>query len=261
MLLIGVDQSYNKHDICIIDANGSQLACGVVSHTIHGFQWIHEQCQRLQVPPQECLVALESAHSLLVDYLLDHHYQVHVIPGKAVDRYRDRHRQSHSQSDGGDAVVLAHILRTDRDQYVVLEADMCLTRQICSQVRLLMTLKRNIVRVNNQLRALLWRYYPVAANLFSRLDQPLSLAFIQDYPTPQEAQALTQEQFTAFCHANRFWRADYITRRYAQLTSSETFASPEVARAYAPQALSLARVLLFLVRDRDTAQKTLSQAF
>jgi transposase len=261
MLLIGIDQSPKKHDICIIELAGRQLARGIVSHTIHGFQWIHEQCQRLQVPPQECLVALESAHSLLVDYLLDHDYRVYVVPGKAVDRYRDRHRQSRSHSDRGDALVLAHILRTDRDQYVPLEADMPLTRQICSQVRLVMTLKRNVVRVSNQLRALLWRYYPVAADLFSKLDQPLTLAFIQDYPTPQAGQRLTREEFTAFCHTNRYWRSDYITLRYAQLMSAETFASPEVADAYAPQAQSLARVLLYLVRERDAAQRALTQAF
>jgi transposase len=261
MLLIGIDQSHKKHDICVIDPSGRQLAREVVAHHTAGFQRVHRLCEQFQVPPAECLVALESGHSLLVDHLLDQDYPVYVVPGKAVDRYRDRHRQSRSRSDSGDALVLAHVLRTDRDQFVPLEADMPLTRQICSQVRLVRNLKRNIVRFGNQLRSLLWRYYPIAAHLFSQLDQLISLSFIQAYPTPQAARRLTQGEFTTFCHANRYWRSDYIARRYAQLTNAETFASPEVANAYAPQAQALARILLNLVREREAAQKLLTQAF
>lgn len=261
MLLIGVDQSQKKHDICITDASSCQLARGTVSHTLHGFQWIDEQCQRLGMVASDCVVALESAHSLLVDYLVDHGYQVYVIPGRAVNRYRDRHRQSRSRSDRGDAFVLAEMLRTDRHKYVPLEADMPLTRQVCSLVRVLTTLKRHGTRVSNQLRQLLWRYYPVAAELFHQLDQPLTLAFIQAYPTPQAAQRLTLPEYTAFCHAHHYYRADYIARRYGELMSTKTFASPAVANAYAQQAQALARVLLCLVRERDAAQKALTQAF
>ena len=261
MLLIGIDQSHKKHDICIIDPSGRQLAREVVAHHSAGFQRIHHLCQQFQVSPEECPVALESGHSLLVDYLLDLHYPVYVVPGKAVDRYRDRHRQSRSRSDSGDAFVLANVLRTDRDQYSPLEADMPLTRQICSQVHVVRNLKRNILRFGNQLRSLLWRYYPIASHLFSQLDQIISLAFIQAYPTPQAAKRLTLDQFTAFCHTNRYWRSDYIARRYAQLANAESSASPEVADAYAPQAQTLARVLLYLVREREAAQKLLTQAF
>jgi transposase len=261
MLLIGIDQSPKKHDICITDKSGCQLARGEVPHDWSGFQWIHEQCKRLGVAPQDCLVAVESAYNLLVDYLLDHGYQVYVVPGRAVNRYRDRHRQSRSRNDPGDAVVLADILRTDRHLYVALTADSPQTRQICSLVRLLSTLKRNTVRVGNQLRDLLWRYYPIAADLFSKLDQPLTCAFIQAYPTPQLAQGLSLAEFEDFCHRHRYWHGGYIARRYGQLQNAQTFARQEVADAYAQQAQSLARVLLSLVQERKAAQKTLSQVF
>jgi hypothetical protein len=67
MLLIGIDQSPKKHDICITDSASRQLARGEVANDLEGFQWIHKQCQRLGVAPQECLVALESAYSLVVN--------------------------------------------------------------------------------------------------------------------------------------------------------------------------------------------------
>jgi transposase len=261
MLLIGIDQSPKKHDVCIIDEEGGQLVRGEVTNTRQGFEWIHEQCQRLDVAPRDCWVALESAYSLLVDFLLDERYQVCVVPGRAVNRYRDRHRQSGSSSDRRDAEVLAHVLRTDRQHYVPLTPDQPVTRQIGSLVRLLSIVKKNKVRVSNQLRQLLWRYYPVAADLFSKLDQPLSCAFIQAYPTLQAAQELTLSQFRTFCNEQYYWNRRYIARRYGQLQQAQTCASAAVAKAYVPAAQSLARSLGFLVQERKAAEKGLTLAF
>lgn len=261
MLLIGVDQSQKKHDVCLMNEPGDQLARFEIAHDARGFQRLHEECQRVQSSPVDCLVSLESGHSLLVDYLLDQHYQVRVIPGKAVDRYRDRHRQSRSVSDKSDAVVLAHILRTDRHLHTPWHADQPITRQICSQVRLVHDLKRSVVRFGNRLRSLLWRYYPIAAELFSDLDQKIALQFIMAFPTPQEAKDLTLAEFTAFCRDHRYFRSDLITRRYGQLLNAITFASPDLAAAYAGQAYTLAYVTWTLVQERNQAQKQLNQAF
>jgi transposase len=261
MLLIGIDQSQKEHEVCIMDVAGCQLARLTIPDNAEGFQRLHECCQMLQASPQECSVALESGYSLLVDYLLDHNYQVYVIPGKAVDRYRDRHRQSRSSSDKGDASVLAHILRTDRELHTPWEADNPLTGEVRSQVKLVLNLKRAVVRFSNQLRTLLWRYYPVAADLFSRLDAQIGLAFIQAYPTPQAAKHLTKAEFTLFCREHKYRRSDYITRRYAQLLNAQTYASPEVATAHAGHAQALARILHALVVEREAAQKELTRIF
>lgn len=261
MLLIGVDQSPSKHDVCIIDVQGSQLTHLSIPNSAAGFAELHTICQELRIPVQECLVAIESDHSLLVDYLHDHGYSVYVIPGKAVDRYRDRHRQSRSCSDAGDAQVLAHVLRTDRELHKPWAADSPLTRQIRSQVKVVQNLTRNVVRFANQLRDLLWRYYPIASDLFCGLDRYIALEFILAYPTPQAAKTLTQADFTTFCRSHNYRRSDYIARRYAQFSSAQTYASPEIAAAYAPQAQALARVLRFLISERDAAQQALTKAF
>ena len=261
MLLVGIDQSQKKHDVCLMNELGRQLACFEIPHDVQGFQRLHEERQRIQVSPQDCVVALESGHSLLIDYLLDLHYQVYVIPGKAVDRYRDRHRQSRSASDKTDAVVLAEVLRTDRHLHTPWHADQPITRQIRSLVSLVHDLKRFVVGTSNRLRSLLWRYYPIAAELFSGLDQQITLQFILAYPTPQQAKQLTMAQFTAFCRAHKYYRSDLITRRYGQLLNAQTFARSEIATAYASQAQAWARVILSLVEERDQAQKLLTQAF
>ena len=124
MLHIGVDQSPKEHTVCIIDATGYQLAHFAIPRDAAGFQRLHSEChQTFQMSPEQYLVALESGYCLLVDFLLDHGYQTFAIPGKAVDRYRDRHRQSAAVADWSDATVLANILRTDRHLYTPWEAD------------------------------------------------------------------------------------------------------------------------------------------
>ena len=261
MLLVGIDQSQKKHDVCLMNEVGDHLSRFAIPHDAQGFRRLHEECQRIHVSPRDCLAALESGHSLLVDYLLDQHYQVRIIPGKAVDRYRDRHRQSRSASDKSDAVVLAHILRTDRHLYTPWHADQPLTRQIASLVKLVHDLKRSVVQFTNRLRNLLWRYYPLAAGLFSDLSRPIALHFIEAYPTSQQAKQLTQAQFAAFCREHRYYRSDLITRRYGQLLNAQTFANSQVAAAYASQAKTLARVTYNLVQERNQAQKQLTQAF
>lgn len=261
MLLAGIDQSQKKHDVCLMNELGRQLARFEIPHHVQGFQRLHEERQKIQDSPQDCLVALESGHSLLVDYLLDQCYQVYVIPGKAVDRYRDRHRQSRSASDRTDAVVLAEVLRTDRHLHTPWHADQPITREVGSLVTLVHDLKRSVVRITNRLRSLLWRYYPIAAELFSGLDKQIALQFIQAYPTPQQAKQLTSTQFTAFCRAHQYRRSDLITRRHGQLLNAQTFASSEVAEAYASQAQALARVTFSLLKERDQAQKQLTQTF
>jgi transposase len=261
MLNIGVDQSKKKHDVCFMDSTGRQLARFEIPHSVGGFQRLDDERRRLEIEPQECCIALESAHSLLVDYLLDHDYQVYVVPGKAVDRFRDRHRQSQSASDQGDAVVLADAMRTDRHRFTVWQADTPLTRQLASEVRLLNDLKRSTLRYRNRLEALLLRYYPVATELFHRLDVQIALQFVLTYPTPQLAKALSESQFTAFCHEHRYTRSDLISRRYAQLQAARTYARCEVAAAYASQAQSLARVLHFLVEEREQSKRQVSQTF
>ncbi len=51
-------------------------------------------------------------------------------------------------------------------------------------------------RLVNQLTACLKAYYPVALQLFSKLQQPSTLTFLQTYPTPGAARAASVEQIT-----------------------------------------------------------------
>jgi len=68
-------------------------------------------------------VAIETPRGLLVACLRGTGRPVFAVNPLAVSRYRDRHAVAGAKSDRGDALVLAHLLRTDMAQHRPLPAD------------------------------------------------------------------------------------------------------------------------------------------
>jgi transposase len=207
------------------------------------------------------LVAIETAYNLLVDFLLDRGYLVYLIPPQATKGYRNRQRSTDAHTDDTDAALLSSILHTDLDSHRRLQPNSALTQQILAQVRLIDLLRRSIQRQANQLRAVLFRVYPQALGLFGKMTAQINLQFLMAYPTAQEAQALTQPAFEAFCREHRYGRANLISRRYAHLMEPAPEANPIAVTAYRDQVRILAELLLPQVLRRTEARSSLAQLF
>jgi transposase len=78
-------------------------------------------------------------------------------------------------------------------------------------------LQKEQLRLSNQLRDVLKQYYPIANHLFSKLHQPLTLAFLQAFPSPQAAQAASLEELTAFFVAYQYRWMSKVADKYALL--------------------------------------------
>jgi transposase len=261
MFHFGIDWSEEHHNLCIQNQAGAIVSELELRHTLEGFEQIDLERRKLDVPARNCLVAIETSHNLLVDYLLDRGYTVYLIPPQATDNYRSRRRSSGARTDESDAAVLAKALRIDRDCHQRLRPNSALTQQILAQVRLIEILRRSIQRQSNQLRAVLVRTYPQALGLFGKLTSQISLHFLMTYPTAQEALALDKDGFEAFCRSHRYCRAGLISRRYAQLMAPAPEANPSAVHAYRDQVRILAELLLSQVLARIRAQSQLRQLF
>jgi transposase len=231
MFYFGIDWSQGHHHLCICNEAGVRIKEIEIPHSVAGFEEIERQRCKLAVPARECLVAIETAHNLLVDYLLHRGYVLYVIPPQAMPGYRRRHKSSGARTDRSDAALLAGILCTDRDYHRRLCPNEALTRQILFQVRFIETLRRSLVRQSNQLRGLLQRTYPQALGLFSHLTARINLEFLATYPTAEEAQALTLEDFAEFCREHSYTHPGLVPRRYDHLMQPVPQADPAVAQA------------------------------
>ncbi len=148
--------------------------------------------------PDQVVVGIETDRGLLVASLVSAGYQVYAVNPKSVDRYRDRHATSGAKSDGGDAKVLADMVRTDRHNLRKVAGDSDLAEAIKVTARAHQDLIWTRQRQVNQLRSALREYYPGALAAFGAdLAHPDSVAILGRAPTPELGRRLSTAQIAS----------------------------------------------------------------
>lgn len=259
---IGIDWSENKHDIVMMNEVGATIVRRTISHTPEGFLKLEATRQDLGVAPDECLVGLETAHNLVIDFLWSHNYtQVYIIPPNVVKSTRGRYGQSGARTDQSDALLLADLLRTDRARLRPWHPDSLLTRQMRAKVSLINHLTRSVVRMSNRLRTVLLRYYPAALHVFSSLRTQIALEFIRAYPIPQAAAGLTFAEFQTFARQHGYRQPKKLPTCFARLQIAQPEATPETVLVFQDEAVQLATLLLGVVQAKNAAQRELKVLF
>ena len=258
LVYIGIDWSSKKHDICFMNEKGQVLREFQIEHNSSGFAQIEQVRIEQNYKPECCIVGLETAHNLLVDFLWDQGYQeIYILPPRAVKSAQSRYRQSGAKDDRWDARLIADLLRTDRNRYTIWKPDSPLTRQIRAAVHFIHILGTDITRNTNRLRDILQRYYPAAITVFSTLDSLITLKFIQTYPTPQEARELCFEDFKLFLRENHHTRPKHWAACYSRLQDVSFPVHTDVVNTFQDQAFTLAEVTEKLVRSKNIWLKKL----
>lgn len=249
---IGIDWSEQKHDVVFLNEAGAEIAYVCLPHKLEGFVQLDRQREKLGLAVAECVIGIETSYNLFVDYLLNQNYPaVYVLPPNQVRANQGRFRQSGAKDDPADARLIAEILRTDRGRLRPWQPDDFLTRQIRVQVRWILELGRQVVRLSNELRSVLLRYYPAALEVFSSgLTSQIAPEFLLAYPDPVRAGALSLAEFTAFAKTHRYPQPERLGGCYARLQANYPPTPPEVTLLYRSQAQQLAHFLLETTRTR-----------
>jgi hypothetical protein len=182
--IIGIDWSEKKHCVHAYNESGAKLLRLEVAATVTGFRKLTRQVNKLNPEPANCLVAIETAHNLLVDYLHDLGYTLCILAPSLVSSNRGRQGSSRAKDDDRDAPLLAEILRTDLGRLIPWQPDGPLVRQMRILLTAVDQLTKSIVRQRNRLRALLLRFYPQALDAFGSLKTQFSLRFLTAFPGP-----------------------------------------------------------------------------
>ena len=249
---IGIDWSEEKHDVVFLSEAGAKMAYLCIPHSLEGFRQFHAERAKMGLKLEECVIGIETSHSLLVDYLLEQGYpSLYVLPPSQVHANQGRFRQSGAKDDASDARLIGEILRTDQRGLHPWRPDKVMTRQMRTQVRFILELQHQITRLSNQLRAVLLRYYPVALEVFKTgLGSQVALEFIIAYPTLPQAQALSLQEFSDFAKQHRYPHPKDLPACYHRLQASPLPASRDVEDIYYLQAQQLAQLLHATLRLR-----------
>jgi transposase len=189
-----VDWAKDAHEVLVADGDGERLWASTVTHDEDG---ISKLCRAL-VTLGVCRVAIERPDGLLIDRLLDAGLTVFAIHPNMVAAARPRFRAAGGKSDRFDAFVLCELARTDSHRFRALSPDSDQTKALRALTRGREVLVEQRVALCNQLRAELERFWPGATQTFRDLDSPISLAFLERYPSPADARSLGEKRLGQF---------------------------------------------------------------
>ena len=244
----GVDWAKDAHEVLVADGDGEQLWAASITHDEDG---ITRLCQAL-VTLKVARVAIERPDGLLIERLLDAGLTVMAIHPNQVKAARDRFRPAGGKSDRFDAFVLCELARTDSHRFRALTPDSDQTKALRALTRGREVLVEQRVALCNQLRAELERFWPGATTIFADLDSPISLAFIERYPSPTDARGLGAKRLAQFLARYHYCGRRPATELLTRLRDAPTGRAGDIeaeAEARRGRVLALAAALKTLVEQ------------
>ena len=195
MWYAGIDWANDHHDALVIDETGRQVGAIRVEHSPQGMNRLNTFLEQISgsESKEQMACIIETTHGLLITHLLEAGWPVYPVNPRTVDR---RRAASGAKTDTIDAYLLPKTGRADLVDLHRLTPDSEKIAELKLLTRDQDALIRMQTRLVNQLTACLKAYYPVALELFAKVQQKSTLLFLQTYPTPQAAMAASAEQIT-----------------------------------------------------------------
>src|SRR5580693_5973788 len=194
-LFVGDDWAEDHHDVEVMDEAGKVLAKRRLPEGVAGMTQLHELTGRF-VPEDagdvEVVIGIETDRGPWVAALVAAGYVVFPVNPLQASRYRGRYGVSGAKSDGGDAHMLADVVRTDAHQLRPAAGDSPAAEAVKVLARMHKTLIWQRSAVVLRLRAQLREYFPAAVAAFEDLDAPDALELLGKAPDPARAARLTR---------------------------------------------------------------------
>ena len=193
MWYAGIDWADAKHDVLVLDEAGRQIGQRQVKHSVEGLTDLTNFLQAISGPERKAEMAciVETNHGLLITAVLEAGFAVYPVNPNTIDRRRS---PSGAKTDRIDAYLLAKVGRADFADLRRLLPDSPIIAELKALTRDQDSLIQMQTRLVNQITACLKAYYPVALQLFSKIQQPSTLTFLQTYPTPTTAMAASRQE-------------------------------------------------------------------
>jgi transposase len=264
-LFAGDDWAEDHHDVEVMDGAGKVLARRRLPEGVAGIAQLHELIGRHlseDADAAEVIVGIETDRGPWVAALIAAGYTVFPVNPLQASRYRERHGVSGAKSDGGDAHMLADMVRTDSHQLRPAAGDSPEAEGIKVLARAHKTLiwerTRQVQRLRHQLR----EYFPAALEAFEDLDAPDTLDLLGKAPDPARAAKLTRAQVSAALkRARRRNITDRTTAVLAALRGEQLGQPPALTAAYAATARSLIAVIVTLNEQVNGLQGQVEENF
>jgi transposase len=251
----GVDWAIDAHAVCVVDEHGTVIVEFDVDHSREG---LAVMCRRVSAAGAR-RVAIERPDGPVIDALLDADLEVVVVSSRSVKALRQRYGTSGNKSDRFDAYVLADCLRTDGHRWTSLEPDSPATVTLRAHVRARKDLVETRVAVANQLRAHLRIMFPGAVGLFRDIDSPISLQFLQRFPSAAHAGWLSEKRLGTWLRGAHYSGGKAVEELYTHLVTAPNGVTGEQGILRGPIALAYVQILITLRAQIDELNTRIEQ--
>ena len=249
-LFAGDDWAEDHHDVEVMNEAGKVLAKRRLPEGVAGIAQLHELIGRHlgeDADGAEVIIGIETDRGPWVTALIAAGYAVFPVNPLQASRYRERHGVSGAKSDGGDAHMLADMVRTDSHQLRAAAGDSAEAEGLKVLARTHKTLIWERTRAVQRLRHQLREYFPAALEAFEDLDAADTLELLGKAPDPARAARLTRAQVSAALkRARRRNIPDKATAILAALRSEQLGQPAALTAAYAATVRALIAVITTL---------------
>ena len=217
-LVIGLDRSDKKADLCFIDTHTGQRRTEIIATTPEAlWEWL--LALRQQHPQARVGLCLEQPAVHLISFLEAYHWiTLHPINPITLQKYREAFVTSRAKDDTKDADYLADLLLTHHAKLPVWSPEDSATRAVQQLVFHRRAVVDERTGLSNRLIALLKSYFPQALVLCGEdLWRPLATAFLLKWPSLQAAQKTRPATVSQFYYLHGSRSAKLLAQRLALL--------------------------------------------
>jgi hypothetical protein len=258
---VAIDSADDHHDLKASGPGELEALELRIPNTLAGFLAMDAALrERFGAVPRH--YAMENPRLLLGRYLLQLGANLHAINPHAVAHQRRALATSGRKDDRLDAQAI-HVLLCQRVQEAKapLQSSSPEGTILAGLVAHRVDMVEEKNRVTNQLTAVLKGFYPRALELFSRLDQPVTLTFLEHFASPAELQAANEETWAQCFEGQRYPRPQRIGQLLLQAQATQVEVSPADQYLGALQVRRLVRVLQVLLTELTRIEQDIEQRF
>jgi transposase len=257
---VGIDSSDERHDVHAVAIDQPGVLRLRIGNDLADFLELESRL-REAFPGHSYGYALENPRSLLGNYLRQQQAAVYALNPRSVVQMREALATSGKKDDPLDAQALSLLLRERVGSLAPVQSNSAEGTIVAGLVEQRVDVVEEQTRVINQLRALLKRFYPRALELFPKLNQPLTLAFLLTFASPSELRAATRDEWQEFFVGIRYPKPAKIEALWQQSRASQVPVSDAEETLGARHVRRLVRCLQLLVQERESLDEEIKTRF
>lgn len=259
MWYVGIDWADTHHDVLVLDEAGRRTGSRRVANSQEGLEELQHLLLSITPNPEELACVVETSHGLLIAFLLEKSFPVYPVNPKAANALRTA---AGAKTDQIDAYLLAKTGRFGLADLRRLTPESSTVQELKTLTRDQDSLVEMQTRLVNQLTACLKDYYPIALQVFGKLQQACTVRFLQAYPTPQAAASASAEELAAILRQGKYPKADTAAAKLVEeLHRPQLVANAVTVRAKSRLMLSLVKQLAVVIEDIAAYDKEIKRLF